>query len=259
LLGQDAVATSSDAFVVVDAASPSNDENSMAARKFAGAVADSLLARMPRGPVEDAVAAVIDDVKHLHPKQEALTAAFACVWLESDVIRAAVLADCAVVCRLVDDRVEWICDERVAPFDSSVAQERERLRRDNAAPRDIKARLETLLDENRRRANVPDGYWVLSDNLDAARQVSTAAWPVRDVRDLLLCSDGYWRAIDPFAIAGSPAELVSESGRLGLEELVRRIRAHEADDPEMSRFPRVDPADDTTALMYSRLDGHDVT
>lgn len=68
-------------------------------------------------------------------------------------------------------------------------------------------------------------------------------------RSLLLCTDGFYRAVDTYQ-AFDAAGLVSICrGDGGVGDVLRRIRQIEASDPNCDAFVRFKPADDATAVM----------
>ena len=105
--GHDAIALRTDAFVVVDGASPLDDANGIAAARLARAVADDLADALPVSSLAAAVASAVQATATLQPEDEVLSAAFAAAWLDGDLMRVAVIGDCVVVRELADGRVEW--------------------------------------------------------------------------------------------------------------------------------------------------------
>ena len=105
----------------------------------------------------------------------------------------------------------------------------------------------------RRARNRPGGYWVAAADPAAATQAVTGSLAREDVRRAALLSDGASRLVDLFGLATwSDVLTLLDDG--GPEELVRRVRAAEAADPQGRRWPRTKRSDDATAI-YLVLNG----
>ena len=124
-----------------------------------------------------------------------------------------------------------------------------RQRRD-AGVLDIKALLAEFhpqLLAGRARRNTAGGYGIL--------ECSTAALALPEYIDLgvptelLLCTDGYYRAVDHYGLHDD-AGLLDASAR-SVKHVLESLRAVEASDPECLRYLRFKPADDATAVMLS--------
>lgn len=226
--GQDAFVVDGDTAVVVDVAPPRNPADAPAARRFAVAAARSLMTNLPRMAVPEAVEATIADLEYMQPPADALRATFAAVGVDGDRLHAAVLGDCAVVCGLAGGRHECLQGVQVTAGDAARA----------ASP-----------PSNRSLADLFGG-WTASRVSGQAPHVLHASWPVDEVASALVCSDGYWRALEPFGLVGSPEELLARSRRAGLHAVLAEIRDREAEDPGRTRHPRPEAADDVTALLY---------
>lgn len=124
-----------------------------------------------------------------------------------------------------------------------------RKRRD-AGVLDIKSLLAEFrpqLQAGRARRNQPGGYSIL--------ECSPAALAMPDYLDLgapadiLLCTDGYYRAVDHYGLYDDQGLLDASGGSVA--EVLRALRAIEASDPECQRFLRFKPSDDATAVMLT--------
>jgi hypothetical protein len=69
---------------------------------------------------------------------------------------------------------------------------------------------------------------------------------------MLLCTDGYWSAVEPFGLVASASELVEETAARGARQIVDAIRDAERRDPEARAYPRVDTADDASVVCLRR-------
>lgn len=89
--------------------------------------------------------------------------------------------------------------------------------------------------------NKPGGYSIL--------EADTAALAYAEFLDLgrpsqlLLCTDGYYRAVDHYGLHTDQSLLDSP-----VDEVLAALRAAEAADPDCRKHPRFKPADDATAV-----------
>jgi hypothetical protein len=95
--------------------------------------------------------------------------------------------------------------------------------------------------------NRPDGFWIAGPDPRAAEHALTGAVPLDSLASVTLLSDGATRLVDRFELVDWP-EVLSVLDSSGPDELIRRVREAEADDPEGRRWPRGKTRDDATAL-----------
>lgn len=133
-------------------------------------------------------------------------------------------------------------------FDNWLSQEA-RKRRD-AGVLDIKALLAEFrpqLQAGRAKRNQPGGYSIL--------ECSGAALSMPEYLDLgapsdiLLCTDGYYRAVDHYHLYDDGGLISSSAGDAAA--VLKEIRAVEYFDPDCQRFLRFKPADDATAVALA--------
>jgi hypothetical protein len=127
---------------------------------------------------------------------------------------------------------------------------REAARRRDAGVADTKALLAEFapqLRQGRAKRNRPDGYSILECSRDclAMPELIDLGWPT----DMLLCTDGYYRAVDHYGLFDD-AQLLDAS-TASVVRVLAELRAVEADDPDCRQYPRFKPADDATAVMLS--------
>ena len=247
---------------VLDGASPLGDERVTGERSDAAWIADIVdgaLRSAAQGPpaslvdvTERAIAAVVErSAEWSHVPLVPPSAAFGIVYLrDSGGLEYLVLGDVSVVIETADREVIALTDPSVART-SRPAMERfegslRRTRSHAVARREIDA---ALIEHRVSSMNRDGGYWIVANDAGATRHAMTGAidGPVRRV---LLCSDGFSRVVDTFAIASSWAEFFASYDREPrLASFVERIRACERDDPETLRHPRWSVSDDAAALM----------
>ncbi len=103
--------------------------------------------------------------------------------------------------------------------------------------------------EGRDPAVFTDTHRAASTDPDAARQARTMSVPLDGLRGIALLSDGAVRLTDVYHLISWPG-LVGVLRENGPAELIRRVRAAEASDPDGARWPRPKARDDATALYW---------
>ena len=99
----------------------------------------------------------------------------------------------------------------------------------------------------RGRRNKPGGYSIL--------EASAASLDFAEVTDLgepseiLLCTDGYYRAVDHYGLHDDRSLI--EASLRDVRDVLGTIRAVEASDPACEKYLRFKPADDATAVMLT--------
>ncbi|HEY8533808.1 MAG TPA: hypothetical protein VIL44_08060 [Micromonospora sp.] len=143
-------------------------------------------------------------------------------------------------------RVQAITDDRFARV---VAELRGGEVRGSSSERD--ATLRSVNVRKHERTNRPGGYWVAAATPEAAYHAVTGRLPLRGdeaVRRAALLTDGASCAVDEYRLMDWP-ELLDLLTTHGPEELIRRVRAVEASDPDRSVYPRSKRHDDATAAI----------
>lgn len=158
------------------------------------------------------------------------------------------LGDSCLLSRGADGGTRILAASPNNVFDHWLAREA-RKRRDEGVL-DIKALLAEFapqLRAGRARRNRPDGYSILECSRDALAmpEITSIGWP----SEILLCTDGYYRAVDHYGLHDEHS-LLDASAR-GVADVLRNLRAVEAEDAQCLRFPRFKPADDATAVMLA--------
>ena len=103
---------------------------------------------------------------------------------------------------------------------------------------------------SRKNRNQPGGYSILEADPAALRlpEIIGLGHP----RELLLCTDGFYRAVDHYGLHDDESLLSACTAELGVAQVLSTIRAIEADDPACETYLRFKPADDATAVMLIR-------
>jgi hypothetical protein len=127
---------------------------------------------------------------------------------------------------------------------------REARKRRAAGVLDIKALLTEFrpqLIASRRKRNQPGGYSIFE--ADAAALAMPEFFDLGQPDSLLLCTDGFYRAVDHYGLHDDASLLAASSQSGGVEQVLAELRTVEADDPACERYLRFKPGDDATAVM----------
>lgn len=166
--------------------------------------------------------------------------------------QAARLGDSCLLARADDGSHRIVAASPNNAFDNWLAREAEK-RRAAGVP-DVKrllAEFRPQLLAGRRARNTPGGYSILEASPAAAQ--SAEYLDLGNPADLLLCTDGFYRAVDHYGLLGDE-ELIEACGAAGgVRDVLARVRAAEAADPECRKYRRFKPADDATAVMLRKI------
>jgi hypothetical protein len=125
----------------------------------------------------------------------------------------------------------------------------EALKRRDAGMLDVKellAEFRPQLMQGRKLRNTPGGYGILEASPSAVK--FTEYFDLGAPREILLCTDGYYRAVDYYALHSDEGLLDASLSSGGINAVLNSIRAVEAADPTCEKYLRFKPADDATAV-----------
>ena len=126
----------------------------------------------------------------------------------------------------------------------------EAAKRRDAGVLDIKllvAEFRPQLLKGRKLRNTQGAYSILE-----AREAATEFAEYLDLgtpRDILLCTDGYYRAVDHYGLHTDETLIEASSSNGGVARVLASLRATEASDPTCQKYLRFKPADDATAVL----------
>ena len=215
----------------------------------------NLLAAQDNKPLTDILAEAINDVGDAHratcdishPSSPSATVVI--FRLNGDRADYLVLADSVLVLDQAGSEPVVITDDREA-----VVGRRYRAAMDatpNGTPEHDEARRQ-YVEALRAHRNQPGGFWVAADNPHAATHAITGSMPLHDLTAAALLSDGASRITDRFALADWP-EVLTILNQHGPAEIIRRVRAAEASDPQGITWPRGKTYDDATITYCAQL------
>ena len=166
--------------------------------------------------------------------------------------QAARLGDSCLLARADDGAYSILAASPNNGFDHWLSGEA-RKRRD-AGVFDVKALLAEFRPQllaSRKSRNQPGGYGILEANAAAAEFVEYL--DLGDPGEVLLCTDGYYRAVDHYEMHSDESLMEASSGANGVNQVLAALRAVETSDPSCEKYLRFKPADDATAVMLRKL------
>ena len=122
-------------------------------------------------------------------------------------------------------------------------------RRGASGRKDIKALLAEFrpqLQAARQKRNKPGGYSILEASDASLAMPEYLSFDKPEA--LLLCTDGYYRAVDCYNICSPESLLEQCCAGDGVEAVLAAVRETEDSDADCIRHPRFKPADDATAV-----------
>jgi hypothetical protein len=129
----------------------------------------------------------------------------------------------------------------------------EALKRRDAGMLDIKellAEFRPQLMHGRKLRNSPGGYGILEASPSAVEFAEY--FDLGTPSEILLCTDGYYRAVDHYALHSKESLLEASLAPGGVDSVLNNIRAVEASDPTCVKYLRFKPADDATAVALRK-------
>ncbi|HUQ35142.1 MAG TPA: protein phosphatase 2C domain-containing protein [Aestuariivirga sp.] len=130
---------------------------------------------------------------------------------------------------------------------------KEALKRRDAGMLDIKellAEFRPQLLRGRKSRNSPGGYSILEASPSAMEFAEY--FDLGTPQDVLLCTDGYYRAVDYYALHSEESLLEASLSSGGVDKVLNSIRSVEASDPACLKYLRFKPADDATAVALRK-------
>lgn len=131
----------------------------------------------------------------------------------------------------------------------------EALKRRDAGMLDVKellAEFRPQLMQGRKFRNTPRGYGILEASPSAVEFAEY--FDLGTPREILLCTDGYYRAVDYYALYFEEGLLDASLVFGGVDNVLDNIRSVETSDPACVKYLRFKPADDATAMALRKFD-----
>ncbi|MGW4651017.1 hypothetical protein [Kitasatospora sp. NPDC004289] len=258
-LTEDHIVVLPDAVVVLDGVSTVSDETPLGgwyARTLGAQLSEQLLGR-PALPLPALLASAIAAVAAEHGLRPGRgpAATVAVVRRNGPRLEAAVLGDSPVVAFHRDGSASVLSDDRLAGLldpRPQTTEYRARLAAGSGFDRRHRELMGELREFQHTVINRDGGYWVAEATPEAGLRAVTAAWPLAELTDVLLLTDGVSSAVTDHHLLDWPA-LLADSRRSHPQQVVDAIHHAETTDPDAIAWPRPKPHDDK-ALAHLRLD-----
>ncbi len=174
------------------------------------------------------------------------SAAVAVLRINGDTLEYLLLGDITIVIDSTDG-LHVVVDDRV---DATARGEREGADRYPIGSPEKQSALLRMKHAELAVRNQPGGYWVAAADPNVVTQALTGQVVLSELKRAAVLTDGAARIVAMFNLLDWP-ELLDLLSKTGPDEVVRRIRAVEAADPDGHRWPRNKRSDDAT-IVYAR-------
>lgn len=174
------------------------------------------------------------------------SAAVAVLRTHNDELEYLVLGDITIVLERTDG-LNVIVDDRV---DATAVTERATVDRYPIGSAEKQSALVQMKHAELAARNRPGGYWVAAADPNVITHALSGAVPLHALRRTAVLTDGAARIVALFELTDWVG-LLDVLDAAGPDEVVRRVRAVEAADPEGRKWPRNKRSDDAT-IVYAR-------
>ncbi len=175
------------------------------------------------------------------------TAALALAALAGPDLNFFGIGDCRILCEHRHGQVIEFNPSEMGPGEKLMLQERQRLLA-MSPHEDPWPRLKPFIQSLRDRVNTPGGYSIVHPSRPWVFRLRHQTIAAKDVRHVLIVSDGLYRLVDPFGRFNPEGFLRAVLGG-GLPPLCQELRSIEKADASSTRFPRVKATDDASAIL----------
>jgi hypothetical protein len=184
-------------------------------------------------------------------EEDVPSSSFSHIAIEKKLVSFTNLGDCRILYQVDGGPVESFGSCNVTSLDLALLGEyllvRKNLKNENHFDA-WKAIIPTIR-KNRKRMNIPGGYWILSPDGEGLNHVERMSVPYENSVQALLVTDGLYRLVDTYFQLGTKEFFAQAFESTGLEVLLSKLRKIETNDPHAIIYPRVKLQDDATALV----------
>lgn len=194
----------------------------------------------------------IETQQLIDPSQEEPSASLSLVMVKNGCLQLFNIGDCRAYWWTAGSGVQRFGASNVERFDRKAIDLLVSLQKSSPESRlvDLWPEVRALILKNRRMANVDGGYYVARMSPDWLDHVERKKIALDQPVNVLICSDGFYRAIDTFGLL-KPKDVPAALAREGIMGLARLVRERELDDPECRAYPRLKRSDDLTAVWVT--------
>lgn len=164
------------------------------------------------------------------------------------------LGDCSQIITKTDESIIHMQIQDLPRLDGINLDRMVKVAHENGISKTIDARplINNFLVETRLSQNTDKGYWILSDNPDAADHALTGETDFSEVQQVICLSDGYSQIYDTFKIYSVEkfAELIGASNNLS--EVHNVLWNLQEKDKYCIKYPRFKLRDDATIVVFNK-------
>lgn len=162
---------------------------------------------------------------------------------DNDELLILSIGDCTCLVKKIDNSVECIHNEDVKKYDELVINKLISIHKSTG--KDVceiikQNDIRSLLVSNRKQMNKPQGYRILSLNMEELNTFDFYRFSTKDIKRVVFYTDG-------FDLVKS--EFKNES--VDLKSLAERLRSLENNDSTWNQYPRFKNSDDASAIIFS--------
>jgi len=251
---------------VVDGASGLSDKNythyESDAQWFAHRLGTLLQIRLQRmdEKIEDILSEIIDELRaeyetflpNADPNPFAMpSASLSILRLNRGCIELFQLGDCVTVLTTKDCDVEVFWDDSVVNLDNAVIETIVNISHEKkiSYPDALMYKRDYLI-HNRKKCNVPDGYWILDLSGIGIRHAYTNSFPACNVTAAAILSDGFAEIVRLYELYDYK-RLMEQIEKYSLHLLCDELFKAQDQDVSMAKHPRLKHRDDSSAAWCS--------
>jgi hypothetical protein len=161
------------------------------------------------------------------------------------------LGDSCLMAQYADGRQQMLIASPNNIFDHWLADEARKRRSEGQFDvKSLLAEFRPQLLASRKTRNTSESFGILNADLAATRFAEFLDLGTPD--KILLCTDGFYRAVDHYNLHNDNSLLSACCDQDGVNSVLKELRAVEAADPLCEKFIRFKPADDATAMVLAR-------
>ncbi|MBO2526927.1 MAG: hypothetical protein CW335_01920 [Clostridiales bacterium] len=173
--------------------------------------------------------------------------------LRDGLLEYILIGDCSLLICFNDGTVTELYDSTLSALDENTL----RLMRENSAEKAmplIECRKDILPELRKVRSlmNTKGGYISLANRPSSVLDAKIGAFPLKEVRDVCLLSDGFSQYYRSFGLCSGPNAFMERARRLAPETLYQQLLAAQQADSDLSQHPRFKLSDDST-LVYAEI------
>jgi hypothetical protein len=164
---------------------------------------------------------------------------------DAHTVDVLVLGDSPVVALTYGGRILEVRDDRLSRV---ACRERQALHDNGGLGSECADKWQALVDEQRRRRNRPDGYWIAEAVPEAAAHAVRARWNVQNLALIMAMTDGVANGVHRYQVPEN-WRTAAELALRDPADLVNAVHQAEESDAAGTRWPRIKRHDDKALVL----------